>query len=72
MSRLQLSLAVATVLVLLLGWQWWREARMSACHADGGVWHGWTSRCQPKPGAPILRRDIERTHPSQQLLRQAA
>lgn len=61
MHRLIVAGAVALGLAGLLAWQWSRERQVAACQTSGGVWNGPKSRCEPKPGPIILRRDLERS-----------
>ena len=55
------ALIAMLALAGLLGWQVSRERQISACHTSGGAWNGPQSRCDPAPGRPILRRDIDRS-----------
>ena len=71
MTPTRIAILVTVGLLALVAWERTRAASVEACLARGGVWSGWSSRCTTPPPT-ILRRDIERTGPSQQLLIQAA
>jgi hypothetical protein len=60
MTRWIAAAAMLATLGALLIWQWSRERQIAACHQAGGIWNGAQSRCQPAPGRPLLRRDLER------------
>jgi len=57
--RLLVALALASVLLLLFGWQAHREQLVRACLDSGGAWTG--TACGPLLPRPILQRDLNRS-----------
>jgi hypothetical protein len=57
--RLLVALALASVLLLLFGWQAHREQLVRACLDSGGAWTG--TACGPLMPRPILQRDLNRS-----------
>ena len=60
-TRLLVMGLVALILLSLVGWQYHRLKRIEACIAEGKVWNGPQSRCDPPRPGPILERDLKRT-----------
>jgi hypothetical protein len=60
-GRVVFAVVILVALVVLVGWQQYREGAMRACLADGRMWNGPLSRCEMPRLGPLLRRSLERT-----------
>ncbi len=54
-SRMIIALIMLALLGGLLAWQERRYELVEECHAAGGHWVGWESRCRPVPKIYIER-----------------
>lgn len=61
LGRWAIVIGTTLVLLALVAWQQIRRQEVARCLESGGMWDGPSSRCLPKPSAPILQRDLYRT-----------
>jgi hypothetical protein len=60
-SRIVAAAIMATLLLGLILWQNHRWNLVSACHNNGGVWDGQSSKCRLVPARIFIGRELQRT-----------
>ncbi len=61
MHRLVVAGLVTAVLMALLLWQNHRWTMVDACHHNGGMWDGQSSKCRLVPARIFIGRELQRT-----------